>query len=208
MKPTWTLIVMLSLCGLLSSCGPRPVLGRVFITRGGVTFPLGAVQIEVVSAKDANDFMTQCQAQIDGKIRGLHAAYDTAKAVYDAAARVELQNRTATTEAELGRAREKLNAAAAALRNFPTAKDYFEGFFPAPIETTMTDAEGGFTIGRPKQAAKVFAKVQKRKQASVENYFWLVDLPAAGNKLILSNRNMFHAPRQGPRSSPGRGRGP
>lgn len=196
MKPTLTLIVTLSLCSLLSSCSPGPIVGGVFIIQGGVTFPLGAVQIEVISTKDANDFMTQCQAQIDGKIRALHAAYDTAKAACDAAARVELQTRTGTTETELARAREKLNAAALALSNFPTAKDYFEGFLPAPIETAMTDAEGGFTIERPKQAAKVFAKAQKREQTSVENYFWLVDLPTTGKKLILSNKNMFRVPRQ------------
>jgi hypothetical protein len=78
-----------------------------------------------------------------------------------------------------------------ALKSFPTANDYFAGFFPSPIEASMTDAEGNFTIERPKQPAKVFAKAQRQTSGSSEDYFWLVDLPATGDKLVLSNNNMF-----------------
>ena len=179
---------------LLSSCSPRPISGQVsIVTQGGANFSLGGVQVEVISAKDADDYMQQCQAQIDAKSRALKAAYYRAKKNCDAAARIESQTQTAAAKADLAVARAKLNAAATALKNFPTANNYFAGFMPAPIETTVTDAEGAFTIERPKQAAKVFAIAQKQTSSSVENYFWLVDLPATGEKLILTNNNMFRA---------------
>jgi hypothetical protein len=155
---------------------------------------LGAVQVEVISASDADDYMTQCQADIDRKAGALNTAHENAKATRDAATRVESQTPTAATKARLNLAQTRLSAAATALKTFPTANDYFEGFFPSPIETTVTDAEGDFTIERPKQPAKVFAKAQKQTTDSVETYFWLVDLPATGDKLILSNNNMFTVP--------------
>lgn len=186
---------MTALCGLLSSCSPRPISGQVSVTEAGVTYPLGGVEIEVVSAKDADDYMQQCQAQIDGKIRALKRAYDEAKKNYDAAAHAESRTPTAATKTELALAQTRLAAAATALKKFPTANDYFEGFFPSH-ENTVTDAEGAFAIERPKQAAKVFAKAQRQTSDSVENYYWLVDLPVSGGTLILNNTNMFNVPRQ------------
>ena len=197
MNRTFALAAITALCGLLSSCSPRPISGQVsVVTQAGANFSLGGVQVEVISARDADDFMAQCQAGIDGKVRALKAAYDEAKKNYDAAARVESQTQTAATKAELAPAQAKFNAAATALKHFPTANDYFAGFFPSPIETTVTDAEGAFTIDRPKQTAKVFAKAQRQTSDSVENYFWLIDLPATGDKLTLSNNNMFNVPRE------------
>ncbi|HTV40209.1 MAG TPA: hypothetical protein VMF08_06525 [Candidatus Sulfotelmatobacter sp.] len=187
--------IITALCFLLSSCSPRPISGQVsVVTQAGASFSLGGVQVEVISAQDADDYMQQCQAQIDAKVPELKKEYDTAKN-YDAATRAESQTQTAATKAELELARTKLKIAAHALKNFPTANDYFAGFMPSPIETTVTDAEGAFTIGRPKQAAKVFAKAQKQTSDFVENYYWLVDLPATGDKLILNNNNMFTVPR-------------
>ena len=181
---------------LLSSCSPKPISGHVSVaTPAGADVTLGAVQIEVISKGDADDFITQCQAQIDRKAAALKAAYGEAKRNYDAAARVESQTQTAGTKAELKLARAKLNDTAATLKAFPTANDYFEGFFPTPIEITMTDVEGDFTIDRPKQPAKVFAKAQRQMSGSIENYFWLVDLPATGARLILNNSNLFTVPR-------------
>jgi hypothetical protein len=197
MKQKFTLAVILALCGLLSSCSPRPISGHNSVTsQTGTDFSLGNVQVEVISASDAEDFMTQCQAEIDRKTGVLNTAYKNARTVRDAVARTESQAPTAATKAELKLAQTKLNDAATALNNYPTANDYFGGFFPTPIETTMTDVEGDFTIDRPKQAAKVFAKAQRQTSGSAENYFWLVDLPETGNKLILNNNNMFTVPRQ------------
>jgi uncharacterized protein with GYD domain len=197
MKRIFTLAMMVAFCALLSSCSPRPISGQVsVVTQAGANFFLGGVQVAVISAQDADDYMQQCQAQIDGKARALKEAYNVAKKNYDVATRAESETPTAATKAELELARTKLTIAAHALKNFPTANDYFAGFMPVTIETTVTDAEGAFTIDRPKQAAKVFAKAQKQTSNSVENYYWLVDLPATGDKLVLNNDNMFTVPRQ------------
>jgi hypothetical protein len=196
-KRRLTLLVMIALSGLLSSCSPKPIFGQVsVVTQAGANATLGAIQIEVISARDADDFMTQCQAEIDRKTRVLKLAYDNAKTARDAAARAETQAPTAAPKTELAVAEKKLDAAATALKSFPTANDYFESFFPSPIETTVADVEGDFTIERPKQPAKLFAKAERQTMGSVENYYWLVDVPATGDKLILGNNNMFTAPRQ------------
>lgn len=190
MKRKFTLLALIALCSLLSSCSPKPISGQVsVVTQAGANVTLGAVQVEVINAKDADDFMTRCQAEIDSNTRALNTAYNNAKTARDAAARGQ-------SKAELARAEKELNVAESALKNFPTANDYFEGFMPSPIETAIADVEGDFTIERPKQPAKVFAKAQRQAMGSVENYYWLVDVPAAGDKLILNNTNMFKAPWQ------------
>jgi hypothetical protein len=200
MKRKLTLAAITALCCLLSSCSPGPISGHVsVVTQAGANFSLGAVQVEVVDARDTDDFMAQCQAEIDRKAGALREAYEHAKTACDAAARIESQTPTARAKAELKRAQTELDNAARALRAFPTANDYFAGFFPTTIETTETDVEGDFTIQRPKQDAMVFAKAQKQSMDSGEQYFWLVDLPATGNTLILSSTNIFTPPRQHPR---------
>lgn len=196
MKRKITFAVLTALCGLLSSCSPRPISGQVFVTQAGANLSLGGVQVEVISAKDADDYMQQCQAQINGKTRALKEAYDAAKKNYDAAVKAESQTPTTATKAELELARAKVRIAAHALKFFSTANDYFAGFMPSPIETTVTDAEGGFTIERPKQAAKIFARAQRQMSGQMSDfeYYWLVDLPTTGDTLILNNNNMFTVP--------------
>ncbi|MGH7981472.1 MAG: hypothetical protein ACREE6_19000, partial [Limisphaerales bacterium] len=179
MKQKRTLMALAALCILLWSCSPRRISGQIFITEAGVNYALGGVQIEVISAKDANDFLTQCQSEIGAKTRALKTAYMHAKTTYDAAARTASDTPTAAIKAALAKARIKLNVAAAALRNFPSPNDYFAGFLPSPIETTVTGAEGDFMIDRPKEPAKVFAKAQRQLSGSVENYYWLVAVPFA-----------------------------
>lgn len=197
MKHTFILLVTSALCvGLLSSCSPRSISGQVVLTRSGVNYPLGAVQVEVISARDAEDFMTQVQAQIDAKRRALKTDYDNAKTARDTTAREESQTPTTSVKAKLARAQAQLDKAATALKAFPKTNDYFESFFPNPIETCETGAEGDFTIERPGQPAKVFVKAQRQMSDSAETYFWLVDLPATGNSLVLNNDNMFKVPQQ------------
>jgi hypothetical protein len=301
MKRKFTLVLMVALCGLLSSC-KKPISGQVFVvTEAGVNFHLGAVQVEVISAMDADDFMRQRQAKIESKSRSLQAAYDDAKTNCDAAKQAESQTQAAVTTAKNGQAwtnepqyialcrekagnsqqeevlgnameylrsrytvsvfvlspdqrqkqaeaqnairqdsekaealnqrniqitgeceaiknnilaplwqahskaadtfeqaQAKFNDAAAALKNFPTVNDYFDGFSPSPLETTVTDAEGDFIIQNPRAGTKVFAKAQRQTLDSVENYFWLVDFPATDGKFILSNNNMFAVPPTSP----------
>ena len=301
MKRIFTLALTIALCGLLSSC-KKPISGQVFVVTGaGVNFPLGAVQVEVISAKDADDFMRQRQAEIHSKAYTLQDAYNETKTNRGIASLAESQTRMAMTTAEhdelytndpqyialwqeraknlqteetlgnamyylrthysqsvytlspaerqrqstaqnairqdsakaellherdmeivreseaisknfltpfwqahskaadaLEQAQAKFNDAATALKNFPTANDYFNGFTPVPIETIVTDAEGNFTIQNPKAGAKVLAKAQRETLDSVETYFWLIDLPAKGEKFILSNNNMFTIPANSP----------
>ena len=84
--------------------------------------------------------------------------------------------------------------AAAALKNSVGIEDYFTGFSPPPIESTVTDSEGNFSISKSRKNVKIFAKAQREVLDSTEVYYWLVDLPPEGQKLILSNGNLFVPP--------------
>ena len=95
-------------------------------------FFVGRSPGQVISASDADDYITQCQAQIDGKAHTLKTAYDKAKKNYEAVTGAESKSQTAATKAELAFAQKRLTAAATALKTFPTANDYFAGFMPAP----------------------------------------------------------------------------
>jgi hypothetical protein len=69
---------------------------------------------------------------------------------------------------------------------------YFDGFSPKPIETTITDDNGDFILNNPKKGEKIFSMIKSSDDKS--GLFWLVDLPASGDKLILSNQNIFAVP--------------
>jgi hypothetical protein len=88
-------------------------------------------------------------------------------------------------------AQEQLSESEQSLKDILSANNYLEDFSPAAIETSTTDAGGNFVIDTPKEPSKVFVKTQKQVLDSVENYYWLVDLPPQGQKLILSNGNLF-----------------
>jgi membrane-bound lytic murein transglycosylase B len=96
---------------------------------------------------------------------------------------------TQTAELELERARLESANALAALENVKTASYFFAGFDPAPIESARTDKEGNFTLHNQKHKTKIFAKL--RPPDSAQSLFWLVDLPPEGQKLVLSNNNVF-----------------
>lgn len=65
----------------------------------------------------------------------------------------------------------RLDAAATALEQFPTATDYLRDFSPMPVGTTVTDANGNFTIQHPGKGTKVFAKAQRQVLDSEETFF-------------------------------------
>jgi hypothetical protein len=66
---------------------------------------------------------------------------------------------------------------------------YFDGFSPKPIETAITDENGDFILNNPKSGTKIYAMI--KSEDSKSGMFWLMDLPAKGQKFILSDANAF-----------------
>jgi hypothetical protein len=62
-------------------------------------------------------------------------------------------------------------------------------FSPATLETSLTDEAGYFVIHNPKPGTKIFAKVESDE--TNKDFFWLLDPPQKGDKLILSDTNLF-----------------
>jgi hypothetical protein len=90
------------------------------------------------------------------------------------------------------RTKENLQAATANLAAFQTPYFYLADFSPAALGISLADSGGNFSIQNPKNGVKVFAKL--KLEDSKSGYFWLVDLPTKGQKLILSNGNLFARP--------------
>lgn len=91
--------------------------------------------------------------------------------------------------AALDAAKKKLDEANQNLKSVQSPSFYLSDFSPAALEILQTDAEGKFTIHNPKAGAKVFAKI--KSDGTGEEFFWLLDLPQKGEKLILSDKNLF-----------------
>jgi hypothetical protein len=92
--------------------------------------------------------------------------------------------------AALKAAEKKLDEANQTLKSFQTPYFYLSDFSPAALEMSQTDVKGNFVVHNPKEGTKVFAKV--KSDETNEEFFWLVDWPTKGQKLILSNGNMFN----------------
>jgi hypothetical protein len=95
-----------------------------------------------------------------------------------------------TTMAALYAAKKKLDEANKNLKFFQSPDYYLSDFSPAALEISQTDAKGKFAFYNPKAGTKVFAKVKSDETGEV--FFWLVDLPSKGQKLILSSDNTFN----------------
>ena len=55
---------------------------------------------------------------------------------------------------------------------------------------SLTDKKGYFVVHNPTKGTKIFAKLKSDETG--EEFFWLVDLPPKGQKLILSSDNTFN----------------
>jgi hypothetical protein len=86
----------------------------------------------------------------------------------------------------------KIKAANDSLDSLKTPYFYLGGFLPKPVEMSLTDDKGDFVINQPKPHTKIFAKINLEDSKS--SYYWLVDLPANGEKLSLSDGNAFKGP--------------
>jgi hypothetical protein len=104
----------------------------------------------------------------------------------------EKQRETSDAQQSVEAIKTKQGITARSLADLHTAFHYLSDFNPTPVETTLTDETGNFAIKAPRQNAKIFAKI-KLDELGI-NYFWLVDLPQKGEKLILSNNNQFTVP--------------
>ena len=97
----------------------------------------------------------------------------------------EAQQRTEAIQSEYG-------IAARSLAGLQTDSHYLSDFNPTSVETSLTDEAGNFTIKASRKNTKIFAKI-KLDELGI-SYFWLVDLPPKGKKLVLSNNNVFTIP--------------
>lgn len=70
---------------------------------------------------------------------------------------------------------------------YPSANDYLNDFNPVKVDSSITSSQGNFDL-KLKSGTMVFAKIIQGK----ETIYWLVDVPAQGHKLILSNQNIFN----------------
>jgi hypothetical protein len=86
---------------------------------------------------------------------------------------------------------QKLDEANQTLKSFQTPYFYLSDFSPTALETSQADAKGNFVIHNPKPGTKIFAKLEPDVDATNSEFFWLVDLPQNGEKVILSENNLF-----------------
>jgi hypothetical protein len=94
-----------------------------------------------------------------------------------------------TAMAAVAAAHEKVDKANQALESFQTPYFYLADFSPAALEMSLTDEKGHFVVYNLKEGTKVFAKVKSDETS--EEFFWLLDLPQKGEKLFLSDTNLF-----------------
>jgi archaellum component FlaC len=84
---------------------------------------------------------------------------------------------------------DKIKTANDAVASYTSADFCLSNFSPKALEMSLTDDKGNFVINQPKSHAKIFAKVKLADSKS--SYYWLVDLPADGVSLNLSDGNAF-----------------
>jgi hypothetical protein len=94
-----------------------------------------------------------------------------------------------TAMAAVEETKQKLDEANQTLKSFQTAYFYLADFSPAALEMSLTDKTGNFVIHNPKPGTKIFAKVESDE--TNKDFFWLLDPPQKGDKLILSDTNLF-----------------
>jgi len=98
--------------------------------------------------------------------------------------------------AALDAAKKKLDEANQNLKSGQSPSFYLSDFSPAALEMTQTDTKGKFVIHNSKAGAKVFAKVKSDETGEV--FFWLLNSPQKGERLILSDSTLFTAPANTP----------
>lgn len=80
------------------------------------------------------------------------------------------------------------------LKQFQSPRFYLADFSPSALETALTDSKGTFTFTHPQPGSKVLVKLRTETGQTNEEFFWLVDLPPDGSRLILNNQNLFTVP--------------
>ena len=86
---------------------------------------------------------------------------------------------------------EKLDEANKEINSLSTPAFYLKDFSPAEMPVTQTDAGGDFTIRNPVKGTKLFTKLEPANDGTNSEFFWLLDLPQNGEKLVLSETNLF-----------------
>jgi hypothetical protein len=99
------------------------------------------------------------------------------------------RRQTAMTTIKARRIHDELDKANQTLKSFQTPYFDLAGFSPAALEMSLTDEKGHFVLHSPSEGTKVFAKLKSDETS--EQFFWLVDLPRRGKKLIFSDKNLF-----------------
>ena len=110
--------------------------------------------------------------------------------------RAERSARFEAASRALEATKQKLNVANQSLESCQSPSFYLSDFSPAALEMAQTDAKGKFVIHNSKAGTKVFAKVKSDETGEV--FFWLLNSPQNGERLILSDKNLFTPPTDTP----------
>jgi hypothetical protein len=97
--------------------------------------------------------------------------------------------RVKSAMAALDATKKKLDEANQNLKSAQSPAFYLTDFSPVALEMIQADKQGNFVIRNPKAGTKVFAKL--KSEPTSEEFFWLLTLPQKGDKLILSENNLF-----------------
>ena len=106
--------------------------------------------------------------------------------------RMQIQASMATLDV----AKKKLDEANQNLKSVQSPSFYLSDFSPAALQIAQTDVKGKFVIHNSKAGAKVFAKVKSNETGEV--FFWLLNSPQKGERLVLSESTLFTAPANTP----------
>ena len=96
----------------------------------------------------------------------------------------------------LGAVKQKLNEANHLLEMYQAPVFYFSDFNPRVLGKAQIKQNGEFMIPNFKPRTKVFAKAKSYDTG--ETFFWLLNAPQKGEKLILSDKNLFTPPTNTP----------
>jgi hypothetical protein len=188
--------------------GADSIRGQVFIvTQGGENVRLGLVTVALYPEKEMLAYIArrseEARLEREAIAPALDAAMEslsTANAQYENALKmVGMRDGGSSLNQrydEVQRLQRVIWEGESRLRGLDSADFYFM-MLPKPLRTSVTDAEGAFSIVIPKTGKYALtARGERNVSGTVETYSWLVRMPEearTGTKVLLSNSTLTYA---------------